>query len=254
MDPPVRNPSLPPYHPFVIDDPLVGGRTGRGVKVTVLDSGVNSLNPHVGSLVSGFGIGPTGRERGDFTDRIGHGTAVVAAIHEKSPDAEILVIKVFHDELATTLPGLLGALDRAVESGARLVNLSLGSSRTEHEDPLGDVAARFVDHGVVIVSPSEHRGHRWWPGSLPGVAGVLLDWDCPRHEIRLMEDPDGRPIFRASGYPRPIPGVSLDRNLSGISFATANVTGLLARLLEGRPEIRTVEDVARWVRNGGGMR
>jgi hypothetical protein len=36
-----------------------------------------------------------------------------------------------------------------------------------------------------------------------------------------------RRIVRASGYPRPIPGVPPERNLKGISFAVANATGLL---------------------------
>jgi hypothetical protein len=46
----------------------------------------------------------------------------------------------------------------------------------------------------------------------------------------------------ASGYPRPIPGVPPERNISGLSFAVANVTGFLARLMDGRhrslPELR----------------
>jgi hypothetical protein len=37
----------------------------------------------------------------------------------------------------------------------------------------------------------------------------------------------------ACGYPRPIPGVPPERNLQGISFAVANASGLLARVLEG---------------------
>ena len=41
------------------------------------------------------------------------------------------------------------------------------------------------------------------------------------------------PVFRASAYPRSIPGVPRERNLSGVSFAVANVTGFLARMLEG---------------------
>jgi hypothetical protein len=38
-------------------------------------------------------------------------------------------------------------------------------------------------------------------------------------------------VFRAAGYPRPIPGVPPERNLKGLSFAVANVTGVVARLL-----------------------
>jgi len=52
--------------------------------------------------------------------------------------------------------------------------------------------------------------------------------DC-RDEYRTCRI-DGVHVFRASGYPREIPGVPRERNLSGISFAVANVTGLLARL------------------------
>ena len=52
----------------------------------------------------------------------------------------------------------------------------------------------------------------------------------------------------ASGYPRPIPGVPVERNLSGISFAVANVTGFLARLLERDQTLRTVSDLARVLR------
>jgi hypothetical protein len=39
-------------------------------------------------------------------------------------------------------------------------------------------------------------------------------------------------MFYASPYPRAIPGVPVDRNLHGTSFAVANMTGLAARLLE----------------------
>ncbi|MYG21824.1 MAG: hypothetical protein F4168_05470, partial [Gemmatimonadetes bacterium] len=43
----------------------------------------------------------------------------------------------------------------------------------------------------------------------------------------------GDAVVAASPYPRPIPGVPVERNLSGISFAVANVTGVLASVLEG---------------------
>jgi len=56
-----------------------------------------------------------------------------------------------------------------------------------------------------------------------------VDWDCPRDEYRTSLLPDGRTLYHASGFPRPIPGVAPERNLKGISFAVANVTGLLAR-------------------------
>jgi hypothetical protein len=65
------------------------------------------------------------------------------------------------------------------------------------------------------------------PGSLPGIIGVLPDPDCARDVFRYH---DG--MFYASPYPRPIPGVPVDRNLQGISFAVANMTGLIAGVLK----------------------
>jgi hypothetical protein len=58
---------------------------------------------------------------------------------------------------------------------------------------------------------------------------VVLDWECARDEYRTSPLPDGRTLYHASGFPRPIPGVAPERNLKGISFAVANVTGLIAR-------------------------
>ena len=50
----------------------------------------------------------------------------------------------------------------------------------------------------------------------------------------------GAPIFCASGFPRPLPGVPVARNLSGISFAVANMTGFVARACQDLQE-RSVE-------------
>jgi hypothetical protein len=92
-----------------------------------------------------------------------------------------------------------------------------------------------VQHNALIVSAYELDGTKWLPGSLAGVVGVGLDVGCARNELRIGEI-DGVPVFLASGFPRPIPGVPTERNLQGISFAVANATGFLARLLETVPE------------------
>jgi hypothetical protein len=80
-----------------------------------------------------------------------------------------------------------------------------------------------------LVAAYEDGGVRWLPGILPDVLPVAVDWDCPRDEFRTSTLADGRTLYHASGFPRPIPGVPPERNLNGISFAVANVTGLLVR-------------------------
>jgi len=112
-----------------------------------------------------------------------------------------------------------------------LINLSLGTSNQEHERVLLPAVERARTKRILLVAAFEDSGIRWLPGTLPGAAPVTLDWDCPRDEYRTSTLPDGRTLYHASGYPRPIPNVPPERNLKGISFAVANVTGLLAREL-----------------------
>lgn len=167
-------------------------------------------------------------------DRLGHGTAVAAAIHEKAPDAVLLAAKVFDRSLSASVTALVAAIDWTIGRRVRLVNLSLGTSDAAHEAALSGAVERAVGAGVVIVAAIDEKGPRWLPGSLPGVVPVQLDWDCPRHEIRAVHD-GGSWSLKASGYPREIPGVPKEKNLKGISFAVANATGVLACLLEALP-------------------
>jgi len=194
------------------------------VRIAVIDSGVHASHPHVNGVAGGLSIFPDGREEPDFTDRLGHGTAVTAAIREKAPAAEIFAVRIFHDSLATRIESLVHALDWSSANGMHLINLSLGTDNPKHESVLRERVDRLVVQGIRLIA-----AHGWLPGSIAGTIPVELDWDCPRDEFRTSLLPDGRTLYRASGFPRPIPGVSPERNLKGISFAVANVTGLLAR-------------------------
>lgn len=212
--------------------------TGRGVRVAVIDSGIHDTHPHVREVAGGMNFGD-----GDPTstvDRIGHGTAVAAAIHEKAPDATLLAVRVFDRSLSTTIDRLLRAIEWSNSAGADVINLSLGTHKAEHVLLLEAAVAHATECGAVVVAAAECDGVRWLPGSLPGAIGVLLDWECPRETCRLVETPDGRRIA-ASGYARPIPGVPLEANLKGISFAVAAVSGFIARAREVRPRMSARE-------------
>ncbi len=137
------------------------------------------------------------------------------------------------------------AIDWAADCGVHLINMSLGTANPEREAMLGAAADRAAENGALVVAACEFDGQIWFPGSLPQVIGVMLDPDCSRDEVRLTTDSRGRPAFLASGQPRPIPGVPPEGNLQGISFAVANVTGLLARFLESNGDARSVDDVLR---------
>ena len=208
-------------------------RNRRRVRVAVIDSGVHASHPHVGGVAGGVGIDEHGDCHDDFVDRLGHGTAVTAAIVEKAPSAEIIAIKVFDRELASTSAALIAACEYALTINAHIVNMSLGTQNADHELALADVVKRLRNQGAVVIAAGAQGGIRWLPGALTGVWAVTLDWTVPRETCWLDHVNADGATFSASGFPRPIPGVPPERNVKGLSFAVANVTGIVARLLAG---------------------
>lgn len=213
--------------------------SGRGVRIAVVDSGVHASHPHVGGVEQGIAIRDDGEVDEDFVDRLGHGTAVTAAIREKCPDAAIIAVKVFWRSLSTNIDSLVRGIDEGRARGASLINLSLGTSNATHRSLMQETVHRTSAHGAVIVAAIEN-GVEWLPGSLEGVIPVMLDWHCPRHEYRLVVH-NGRPSVAASGYPRDIPNVPPERNLKGISFAVANASGFVARARQAAGSDRLVD-------------
>jgi len=218
------------------------------VSVAIVDSGVHTPHPHLPGVAGGVALLPDGSASEDYVDRLGHGTATAAAIHEKAPRTRLFAVKVFERELATTVATLVRAIDWAVEHEIRLVNLSLGTRNKLREPELAPAIERAVAAGTIIVSAHEHEDRLWYPGSMPGVVGVVADTDQSRETVSVVDLPRGAAL-RASPYPRPIPGVPPERNMHGISFAVANATGVLAELLENAPQLRTARTVIDALRN-----
>jgi subtilisin family serine protease len=195
--------------------------TGRGIKVAVIDSGVHLNHPHICAVTH-----PVLWEPGvDCEDQVGHGTAVMAAIQERAPGAEYFALKVFGASLRTTTHRLVNALHWAIDHGMHIVNLSLGTNNPASRAVLESLIERAQAAGVIVVAA---RSPGMFPGSLPGVIGVAHDWSLPREQYQVSGD-----AFIASGFPRSLPGRAPARNLHGVSFAVANMSGFVARACEG---------------------
>lgn len=197
------------------------------VVVAVVDSGVHADHPHVGTVAGGVGFDQAGIAHDDYTDRLGHGTAVTAAIQDLAPHTVVWALQVFDRTLETSIEALVAAIDWAGANDVALVNLSLGTREPADAGPLRDAVSRLSGRTVVIAAGT-HDGVAWLPGTLDGVLGVELDWSCPRGSYEIGGTVTA-PRLRTSGYPRPIPGVDPERNLKGLSFAVASMTGLAAR-------------------------
>ena len=195
------------------------------MKIAIIDSGIHAGHPHGGAIAGAVEITSSG-ESNEGIDRLGHGTAVAGAIREKAPDAELYAVKVFDRRLSANIGVIVGALEWCREHGMDLVNLSLGTENPAHKDAF---AGAIGD--LLLVSAAGML-----PGSLSGVIAVGADPDCPRDIFRYH---DG--VFYASPYPRPIPGVPVNGNLQGTSFAVANMTGFVARALATAPRSQILE-------------
>lgn len=204
--------------------------TGRGLKIAVIDSGVNVRHPHICAPTRGVVIGSEAEDL-SCDDPVGHGTAVTAAIQEKAPGAEYYALKLFGASLRATSDRLIAAIEWTIENRMDVVNLSLGTSNFDYRDQLQLLVERAASAGTLLVSARCAGQHPVLPGVLEGVIGVDVDWDLPRDRYRVS-DTNGSPYFLASGYPRPLPGIPPARNLNGISFAVANMTGFVALACE----------------------
>lgn len=206
------------------------------MRIAVIDSGVHPAHPHIRAdrLLPGLSLladGTVLRSDDEILDKLGHGTAVTAAIQEQAPDALILPIRVFREGLRASARALAGAIRCAIEARVDIINLSLGTTNPAHGDVFAALADEAMQAGALIVAAREAQGVPCWPGCLPQVLGVGLNWDIPRGVPCLGADEE----VMASGFPRPIPGVAQQRNLYGISFAVAQVTGWVAANCTAHP-------------------
>jgi len=201
---------------------IAADRTGRGILVAVVDSGISFGHPHLRIVGRGFSVE---REEGDIVikpgahaDRFGHGTCCAALVHLLAPDAELLAIRVTSDRPTTDGERLARGLELAIDEGARII-LAPNGTKTVLPD-LGWAIARAAKSGAIVVAPLPEPGVL--PGAHPAALGVLL-----LDGVDVAHVPAG---VGADGHARPTEG--LVRNFYGPSLSAARVAAALARHAE----------------------
>lgn len=224
---------------------MAGENQSFGIRVAVLDSGVNAHHSHVQSVAGGVHF--IWQEDGsvacdhDFRDMLGHGTAVAGVIRAKAPEAELYAVRVFDRELRCHAAVVALGIRWAFEHGMHVVNISLGTDKDKQRALLETACKEAAEHGVILVAAAEPAERAWFPANFEKVIAVCGDDSCQWDEHIYC--PDDSIPFRAHPSPRPLPGRSQRFNLRGHSFAAAHITARVAQLLHSNPRARHDEVV-----------
>jgi len=210
---------------------------GKGLLVAVIDSGITAGHPHVGPVSGGASFERTRSGRvvrgDDWRDRLGHGTACAGAIRELLPDADLLAVRVFDDRLSGRTAALVEGIHYALERGARVLNLSLAAfPRGAGGRSLGAALEAAGRARAAVVAALPPLGGRRGGGGLalhPHALAAASDPACPPGTFRAVS---GRPpVFLASPFARPAPGIPPSSNFQGPSLAAARLSGFAGKII-----------------------
>jgi subtilisin family serine protease len=138
---------------------------GTGVKIAILDSGVDDYHPDLWQNIAGGFNAMRGGKWKSYRDGYGHGThmaGIIAApmndqgIVGVAPQARILAVKVLDDNGFGYLSDVINGLQWAYKNQVRLVNMSLGFF--EDSEPLKQATWRLYTSGMIIVASAGNKG------------------------------------------------------------------------------------------------
>ena len=155
----------------------LGGATGRGVKVCVLDSGVERDHPAVGEVAKAVVI--TLDEDGDPVaeedlegDLCGHGTACAGVIRSIAPDAEIHSVRVLGAGFKGSGGILVGGLRWALDQGYDVVNMSLSTTKRQLGDSLHELVDSAYFKRTILVASAHNMPVESFPWRFSSVISV----------------------------------------------------------------------------------
>jgi subtilisin family serine protease len=212
--------------------------SGKGVKVAVIDSGIDAEHAAINRVDGYVAIseGPDGLiyDTQPHRDLFGHGTACAGIIRALAPECELYSVRV----LGTTLSGqglvFAAGLRWAIEQGMHVCNLSLSTAKKEFFSVLHELTDLAYFQNIALVSAANNLPVPSYPSVYSSVISV------GSHEIQdpyhFYYNPQPPAEFGALGIDVRVPWLNGGwMQTTGNSFAAPHITGIVAKILGKHP-------------------
>jgi subtilisin len=217
-----------------------GGATGAGVRVCVLDSGIELDHPLVGTVQRSVAVTRDGDAitiaDDDAGDLCGHGTACAGIIRSLAPECELTSVRVLGEGYTGSAAVMLGGLAWAIEQGFQIVNMSLSTTKKQYAEELHDLADTAYFKRTMLVASAHNMPVESFPWRFASVVSVgSHEEDDP---FAYFYNPSPPVEFFARGLSVDVAWLGGGTvNSTGNSFATPHVAGICALVLSKHPEL-----------------
>jgi subtilisin len=215
-------------------------RTGKGVSVAVIDSGIDTSHPKLEGKIRESVESQRDGKRVVFVpsasgDSSGHGTACAGIITSIAKDTELYSVKVLGSESLGDGQTFLAGIEYAIKRKFQIINLSLGTTKPQYFAPLHDLLDRAYHAGCIVVAAANNLPQP----SFPSIFSSSL--------ISVSKNDETDPFKFGFRYGDIIEltacGVNVKttwlgggfKSLTGNSFACPHIVGIIAMLLEENP-------------------
>jgi len=217
------------------------GATGEGIRVCVLDSGVDATHPKVRGLdqAVAVAIGEDGRpvvaddEEGDLS---GHGTACAGIIRTLAPQCSLASVRVLGAGMKGSGQVLLGGLRWAVEQEFHVINMSLSTTKREFAEVLHELADTAYFQRTILLASAHNMPVESYPWRFSSVISVGSHEE--EDSLRFYYNPDPPVEFFARGVDVELAWMGGGTiRATGNSFATPHMSAICTLVLSKHPHL-----------------
>jgi len=224
-----------------------GGGSGSGVRVAVVDSGIDASHPAVGHVEGGaiIELDATAADgvrivEGPHEDLFGHGTACAGIIRRVAPDCELYSVRVLGARLTGKGAVFAAGLRWAIANRMHVVNLSLSTPKRDYFGLFHEIADEAYFCNVMLVCAMNNVPAPSYPSQYSSVFSVAAHTGTD--PTRFDYNPSPPAEFGAPGIDVEVPwlaGGSI--RATGNSFAAPCISGLVALILSAHPGLTPFE-------------